>query len=202
MHTVEAYDNPKGTTTLLAYTIHQFRNAACARYDIYMSWKHCNAYLEEHGNESVQAALEQIRQHGEQLITTYAQNNKASIDQSISQTQSGLEKEQTNIATSLKALSELSQAIDPAFNNAELIMLNYALKTSCLVENNGWNILNNTQSIRGHQQEILSMTKELFFAYYKALYKNLEQCDEQYQMILFSPRGFLIKGDRPARLQP
>jgi len=202
MHHLETYENPKGATTLLAFTIHQFRTSATARYEIYMSWKHCRAYLEEHGNETVQMALEQIQRHGKQLITAYAYDHRDAIDQSIQQTESALETEQTNIKKSLNALRESLGSVDSEFNNAELIILDFALKTCNQVGQSSWNILNGTQEMRKHQQEILTVSKELFFAYYKALYKCLDECDEQYQMILFSPRGFLIKSDQTRRLEP
>lgn len=202
LHRLETYKNPKGATTLLAYTIHQFRTSSTSRYEIYMSWKHCNAYLEEHGNETVQTALKQIRQHGEQLITTYAQDHRETIDQSIQQAQSALETEQVNIKKSLNALCDSLESVDPKFNNAELIILDFALKTCNQADQSSWNMLNSTQDMRKHQQKILSVSKELFFAYYKALYKCLDECDEQYQMILFSPRGFLTKGDQINHLEP
>ena len=202
MHHLETYRNPKGATTLLAYTIHQFSTSSCARYDIYMSWKHCSAYLEEHGNETVQTALEQIQRHGKQLISAYAYDHRDAIDQSIQQTESALEIEQTNIKKSLNALRESLGSVDPEFNNAELIILDFALKTCNQVGQCSWNMLNDAQEMRKHQQEILTVSKELFFAYYKALYKCLDECDEQYQMILFSPRGFLTKRDQTSRLEP
>ncbi len=202
MHHLETYDNPKGVTTLLAYTIHQFRTSVTARYDIYMSWKHCNAYLDDHGNETVQTALKQIQQHGKQLVAAYAYDHRETIDQSIQQTQSALEDEQTNIRKSLNALRESLGSVDSEFNNAELIILDFALKTCNQAGRCSWNMLSGAQEIRKHQQEILTVSKELFFAYYKALYKCLDECDEQYQMILFSPRGFLTKGEQTSRLEP
>ncbi len=202
MHLIGKYENPKGATSLLSYTLHQFSTASCARYNIYMSWKHCSAYLEEHANETVQAALEQIQQHGEQFLATYAYEHRKKIDQSIQQTQSALEAEQNNIQQSLNALRESLQSIDTTFNNASLIMLDVALKTCNQEECTSWNILNSTHSMRMHQLKILTASKEFFFTYYAALYKILEQRDEQYQMILFSPRGLLTKGDPTCRLEP
>jgi hypothetical protein len=202
MHLVKEDENPKGATSLLAYTIHQFRTTIDARYDLYMSWKHCKAYLEEHGNETVHAALEKIQQHGQQLIATYAYDHRKNIDQSMAHMQSTLEAEQTDMATSLKTIRELLEGTDPVYNNAELVIFDFALKLSEQVEQNSWGMLNQIQSLHMCQREILSLSKELFFAYYKEVYKQLEQGDEQYQMILFSPRGFLTKSDQISRLQP
>lgn len=202
MHTIETYKNPKGVTTLLAYTINQLHMACSARYDNYMAWKHCNAYLEEHGNETVHIALDQIRQHGELFVTAYAYDHKEKIDQSIEQSRSILEAEQTNIAKTFNALREELNSVDATLKSTELIILDFALKSCCQVEESSWNLLTGTERMRMHKRDMLAVSKDLFFAYYKALYNHLEQCDEQYQMILFSPRGFLTKHNQTARLKP
>lgn len=126
VHTVEAYGNPSGATTLLYYTVHQFQATARARYNAYMSWTHCNRYLEDQGNETVRQALAHLQEQGTRWV-----------------------------AGSLR-----------------------------------------------DQQKLHEKTQELFFAYYKALYRYLAQRDEQYQMILFSPRGFLTKGEQVTHLEP
>ena len=202
MSTIKTYDNPKGATTLLAYTIHQLRTASDTRYDVYMSWKHCNTYIKEHGNNELKNALKEVQHAGAQFMDTYTRARNPSIDQSIAQTQSTLEAEQSNIKTSLNLLEQLLESIDPASKNTELLILNYALNTGSIIEQNGWNIISACQPARTHLRDIFSAGETFFFAYYKALYRCIEECDEQYHMILFSPHGFITKVDQNCRLKP
>lgn len=199
---VAGYEKPKGTLTEFTHTMNQFKSAVKARYNAYLSWKHCNAYIKEHGNEDVQKALTQLQKLGEQVVVDYAAAHAQEITVSIKEMQDSFMTEQLNIEKSLNALNQALEALDSECNMLELITLDLALKNCMSVGENAWNMLNSTQALRLQQHDILAVSRELFFTFYRELYRCLEGCDEQYHMILFSPRGLLTKQEISDQLWP
>ena len=197
--------NELATIQILAI---QLKHTSHIRQLMYAAFAHAQEYFacaqegldgNTHSQEFnlINNALEFLQLHGQHMLRLHADTHEEQLNNDIAKLENtlGQLKQFSPVAASMcRGLHDNAITFDVEPENKNLAKIDTASHLCIKIDKQIWHTIDSTNRLYDHLTQLTSVGKNLYSAYYQAVYLFLQthDIDKSYQYIMFCPQGLLV----------